>query len=196
MLINECEIYKSFYHDDFQWGDIRKAARALIEKERDTFPSRFKLMLTVDLGSYDIEKGGFPLDNGTEIKGLRRVLIGNDSNDDNICGYSGELEYYPRQVVVILSRPFNFDFLQISRQEAEDYIMRQKQNIYSMSKKTAKLRYDRPLFIQPLIAFKHFQGVETDGRSVNAVVYGKIEAIEVYEDPYGEYLLKTIQFTD
>lgn len=198
LLINECDLYKSFQFDEFLWYDLVKATKNMLKTRRDDFPNKFKFRFTIDLGRYDTERRGFPLVNNTAILNLRRVEIGGNSLSEDICGMRNkEIEMYPRNVILVLNKPFTFELLELDEHLAQAFIVRRKYDDYKLSDEERELGYKRPVYMQLRVEFAYFQGIEkgTYGKSSLAIVYGKILGIDVYEDRYSKNLLKTIDFT-
>ena len=197
LLINECDIYKAFYHDDFQWSDIRSSAAKMIDREKDGFPNQFRFMIPIDLGRYDMRRGGFPLVSDTGVKNLRRIEIGGNDTSSKVCDKVGEIPFYPKNIRMVLNKPLTFDFLPLDEHIAQAFIVRQKYNKQQLSKKDRKIGYGRLAFLQARVTISHFQGLEDVGGATDeqvAVVYGQIDAIDVYEDRERTSLLKTITF--
>lgn len=197
LRINECEIYKSFYHDDFQWSDIRDAATKMIKTEKDNFPNKFYFMIPVDLGRYDMKRGGFPLVSDTGVKNLRRIEIGGNDISSKVCDEPGRIEFYPKNIRMVLNKPLTFNFFKLDEHVAQAFIVRQKYSKHMLSKKDQKFGYDRLAFLQVKVTISHFQGLEKAiGASdeMLAIVYGQIDSIDVYEDRNRTTLLKTIKF--
>lgn len=198
LLINECELYESFQFDEFLWYDLVTATKNMLKTKRNEFPNKFKFRFTIDLGRYDTSRIGFPLVSDTAILNLRRVEIGGNSLSENICGMRNkEIEYYPRNVILVLNKPFTFELLELDEHLAQAFIVRRKYADYRLSDDEREAGYKRPVYLQLRVEFSHFQGIEkgTYGKSNLAVVYGKIVGIDIFEDRYSKTLLKTVDFT-
>lgn len=197
LRINECDIYQAFYHDDFQWSDVRTAAAQMLQKERSTFSNKFAFMIPIDLGRYDAQRGGFPLVTGTGITNLRRVQMGGNNFSKPICGKEGNVPYYPRNIVLVLNRPLTFEFLELDEHVAQAFIISQKYSKANMSKADFDLGYQRLAFLQLNTTISHFQGIQTGSKASGeqfAIVYGKIDSIDIYADRKKNNLLKTVKF--
>lgn len=198
LLINECDLYKSFQFDEFLWYDLVKATKNMLKTQREDFPNKFKFRFTIDLGRYDTERKGFPLVNNSAIMNLRRVEIGGNSLSEDICDmHNKEIEFYPRNVILVLNKPFTFELLELDEHLAQAFIVRRKYNDYQLSNEERDLGYKRPVYMQLRVEFSYFQGIEkgTFGKSNLAIVYGKILGVDVFEDRYSKSLLKTVDFT-
>ncbi len=197
LLINECDIYKSFYDDDFQWSEVRRSAAQMIDQEKEGFPDHFRFTIPIDLGRYDTVKRGFPIVSGTDIKNLRRIQIGGNSSSTKICDKEGKIELYPKNIIMILNRPLTFDFMELDEHIAQAFIVKRKYEKPEFSNHRTAAKYKRPVFMQLRVSILHFQGIQSDTNTFEqlATVYGKVDAIDVYEDKERTNLLKTIKFT-
>jgi len=195
LLINECDIYEKFYTDDFEWIRVREAARELIKKNKEEFPHKFKVTVPIDLGRYDQMRKGFPLINKTAFKDLRRVEIGGNSYSESICGNNGVIEHYPRNLILILNKPFTFDFVGLDEHIAQAYIIRQKYEQTLRPRELKNKEYDRLAYARIRITFSEYQG-ETKGRDnfPLGIMFGKLEGIDIFEDPVEKRLLASFDY--
>lgn len=193
LLINECDLYDQFYSDDFEWLRVRKAARQMIDNNKDSFSKKYKIILPVDLGRYDMERKGFPLVNGTSFLDLRRIEIGGNSTNTKVCGEDDDIENYPRNVILVLSKPFQFDFLELDEHIAQAYIIRQR---YEPAERPKDLRggdFNRLAFARIRITFDKYQGDTKDsGGDQVGIMFGRLDGIDIFEDPFEKRLLSSI----
>lgn len=124
LMINECDLYRDYAHNEFEWKSIRDAARKGIEEDRKTYPLRFRFLQPVKLGEYDFEKEGFHILEEYKIKGVRRFEMMADDYQDSICGTAKEIAGYPRGLLLQLNRPFILDFLPMKPEKAREFINR------------------------------------------------------------------------
>ncbi|MCI5060452.1 MAG: DUF4852 domain-containing protein [Alphaproteobacteria bacterium] len=195
MLINECDIYEKFYRDDFEWMRIREAGRKMLEETKDSFPYKFKMLIPIDLGRYDLLRGGFPLINKTAFKDLRRVEIGGNSNNKPMCGKEGIIKHYPRNLILILNKPFSYDFVDLDEHIAQAFIIRRKYEKIKRPKELMTKRYDRLAFARVRITFSDYQG-ETRG-SDNfplGIMFGKLDGIDIFEDAGEKRMLTSLDY--
>lgn len=195
LLINECDIYEKFYNDDFEWIRVREAARDLIKEGREKFSHKFKVVVPVDLGRYDETRKGFPLINKTAFNGLRRVEIGGNATRENICGNDGVIENYPRNLILILNKPFTFDFIALDEHVAQALIVRHKYQEIDRPRELQNKEFNRLAYARMRITFSEFQG-EAKGRD-NAqlgVMFGKLDGIDIFEDPLEKRLLASFAY--
>lgn len=195
LLINECDMYKKFYKDDFEWQRIREAGREMIKKNKADFSNKFKMIVPIDLGRYDMMRKGFPLINKTAFKDLRRVEIGGNSNQRPVCDKEHIIEYYPRNLILILNKPFTYEFLHLDEHVAQAFIVRQKYNEVRRPKELANKHFDRLAFARIRITFSEYQG-ETRGRDnfPLGIMFGKLDGIDIFEDPGEKRMLTSVDY--
>lgn len=195
LVINECDIFQKFYNDDFEWVRVRKAARDMIASQVEYFPEHLKVLVPIDFGRYDQERKGFPLIGKTAFKDLRRVEIGGNSAIEKICGFEGNLQGYPRNIVLILRYPFFFDFVELDEHVAQAYIVRQKYAKIKRPNNLIGVNFNRLAYARMRVSFDKYQGqgVGPQGQPV-ALMFGKLDGIDVFEDPYEKRMLTSIDF--
>ena len=195
LRINECNLYEDFFTDDFEWDRIRNAARRMLEANQDSFPERFKFLLPVELGRYDSERKGFPLENNTAFIDLRRVEMGGGDNSGTICGVKHTIDFYPRNIVLALSNPFNFEFLPVDEHVAQAFLIRRKYDDFKVDNALRLQGFDRIAYARLRVYLSSYQGqARGKDNTTLAVMFGKIEGIDFFEDPYETKLLKSIDF--
>lgn len=195
LRINECGIYEKFYEDDFEWQRIREAARDMISDNKEDFPYKFKMLIPIDLGRYDMLRKGFPLINKTAFKDLRRIEIGGNSNAKPICGEDGVIDFYPRNLILILNKPFSYEFVELDEHVAQAYIVRQKYDPVKRPRELQNKHFDRLAFARIRITFSEYQGVTRGSDAFPlAVMFGKLDGIDIFEDPDEKRLLTSFTY--
>lgn len=196
MMINECEITRDNIKDEFEWLEVQKAARELLKNERSTFSDKFQILLPIDLGTYDMDKKGFPLINDTAYEALRRIEVGGNYVDE-VCGYKGLTKNYPANIMLVLKRPFTFDFVSLDEHIAQAFILRRK---YQKPKRPKELEgeyFNRLAFMRIRFEVESYQGkTVTPDRETLAVMVGKIHGVEIFEDAEQTRLLTSVDYTD
>lgn len=195
LRINECDIYSRFYQDDFEWRRIRNSARDVLKETVPTFSNKFQIIVPIDLGRYDLERKGFPLINGTAFMDLRRVEIGGNSLLENVCGIKGNIPYFPRNVILILSKPFSYTFLELDEHIAQAFIVRRKYEGVKRPPQLENKEFNRLAFARMRVRFNEFHGTTTGvNNEVLAIMFGTLEGIDVFEDFGEERLLNAKVF--
>lgn len=190
MLINECDLYQRYINDDFEWTKLRNAARGMLEKERDKFTNSFMFILPVKLGRYDTERGGFHLVENSHFDTVRRMEITGNSLARQICGRTGEIKDYPRNLMLILKQPFTYNFAKVDEHVAQAYIIRKQKEVLDLTYDVRQNRYSRVAYVRMRVSLNEYQGnVKGQDGSVLSILYGDLEGIDMFEDPYGKMLL-------
>ena len=75
LKISECNLYKKYYKNEFEWEKIRLATKAYLDKygkKRDIY---FEYVQPLELGRYDEEIQGFPLEKAPDYISLKVLQI-------------------------------------------------------------------------------------------------------------------------
>ena len=75
LRINECDIYRDYSHNEFEWKGVREAGRDFIRKNIDEFPVRFVIMQPILLSDYEFEKEGFNVQEDYKIDNVKRFVV-------------------------------------------------------------------------------------------------------------------------
>lgn len=195
LMINECDIYEKFIDDDFEWQRVRDTAREMLNENKENFSDSFKVTVPIDLGRYDLERKGFPLINKTAFRDMRRVEIGGNSAYSKVCGKEGDIDYFPRNVIMIISKPFNYSFVEVDEHIAQAFIVRRKYEEVDRPKELGTRKYNRIAFARMRIKFKDYQGQTKAANNSNlAIMFGRLEGVDIFEDLQETRLLSTIDY--
>ena len=195
IMINECKYYRENIDNDFKWEKARKAARAMIKDQVHTYDDKYQILVPVDLGRYDAERKGFPIKKDSAFKDLRRVEIG--GNDGKVCGEKWEIKHFPRNVHLILNKPFNFDFFELDEHLAQAFILRYNFNKPKRPDEYKHSSFERLAFVRFRMRLVEYQGKDRERhRTTVAVMFGQIDGIDVFENPDETGLLATYNFKD
>ncbi|HEY8191806.1 MAG TPA: DUF4852 domain-containing protein [Alphaproteobacteria bacterium] len=180
LLINECNLYKQYYYNEFEWSKLREATRLHIRRNLATFPTTFEILVPIQLGQYDTSKEEFDILADSQMTATRRIDVMVNSGTGGICGITGEIDGYPRNMIVVLSRPFALLNLPVKREIANDFIDnsfegRNPNQVNKLRTRTAYLR----LKIR-LSQYKETVYMQQGG--LRAVIMATLEGVEVYGD--------------
>lgn len=194
LIINECDVYQNFFNDDFEWANVRKATREMLKEQAPTFPNQFKILVPIDLGRYNVDRGGFELVNNTAFVNSRRVQV-TANNFFTGCGKKDDLPGYPSNVVMILNKPFTFNFVKVDEHVAQAFLLRKKYNEAPLPKELRNKGFQRIAFARMRVTFVRYQGTDTGhGGRKDAILYGKLDGIDIFEDMKEEMLLTSINY--
>lgn len=187
MLINECDIYKNYFQNEFEWNSIRQYARQHIEQNKEKFPLRFEFIQPLRLGPYDFEKQGFKVAESYEIDGIRRFEIQSLDFYEKTCGYEGDVVGYPKSLIVELSRPVFFEILPMHPDKANEYLNEKTVEFKKLAtgqQQDYKVYNFRDIYL--VLKVKFFASAGDYSSKVNstlsAKVLGVLESIEIYDD--------------
>lgn len=197
MLINECDLYQRYIHDDFEWVKIRDAARTVLKKERDAYSNQFEFILPVRLGRYDTEYGGFHLVEGSAFENVRRMEITGNNLATEICGRNGEIKDYPRNLMLILKKPLSYGFAKVDEHVAQAFIIRKQKEVLGLDYDSRLKRYDRVAYVRLRVNLEEYQGnLKGQDGTILSILYGTLKGVDIFGDPYGKMLLSTLDVTD
>ncbi|MDB2682709.1 DUF4852 domain-containing protein [Alphaproteobacteria bacterium] len=191
LLLNECDIYKDYIYNEFEWLRIREYAREHVKERianRD-FPVRFEFVQELQLNNYDFDKQGFMVSPSFAIDGIRRFEIFATDIKQKICGYSSDNEIpgYPKGVLLELNRPVQFDVLPMDTETADKYLAEKTIEFKRLpleKRKQSNLFNFRNIFLVVNVQFfanggDHFS--EKEGTHF-AKALAILESIEIYDD--------------
>jgi len=203
LLINECDIYTDYNHNEFQWREIREVAREKIRANmKQGFSSRMKFVQPLKLGDYNPQEEGFKIVENLKIHGIRRFEIKTIDYKKDICAYpsNARLKGYPKGILAELSRPIDLEYLPMDPKVAQEYIRLKTIELDKMSvhlKKQEMVEGQREVYIVMFVRFfssvgDHF--VEKSNEPF-AKLLGILEKIEVYDDLQLQNLLYSQNYT-
>lgn len=130
LLINECDLYKDYSQNEFEWHGIRDAAREFVTSNRQNFPLHFEFVQPIQFAEYDLDKNEFDVYEPNKIVAVRRFEVLAEDIFDDICetSYGQDIEGYPRGLLVELNRPFTLDKVPVDPEVARSFIELKQEN--------------------------------------------------------------------
>lgn len=199
LMINECDIYRDYISNEFEWSKIRENARAYLAANRRKFPLRFEMSQPIKLGKYNLETESFEIPREFEIKGVRQFEIRAENFFSTVCGFDPEgrgynIDGYPRALLVEIGRPITLDSLPVKPDTAKRYIDRTSKAIKGAEasrQSEESLAEIRDAYIFMKLKFFNFRGVvkSSEASTDLARVMAILEGIEIYADPKKSLLL-------
>ncbi len=169
--INDCKIYKGFYGDDIEWRKIVKSMKSYLEKEKENFPLNYQFTLELNLGKYNMDKGGFEVINNTGFENSKIIHVKSTHNRNPDCSDREMPKSYPKSVIILLEKPFNMDFVKLDEHVAQAFILRKKEDPR------------RRAYLRIRVNFTQYDGnLSGSYGEVYAVMNGKIDGYEIFED--------------
>lgn len=186
LLINECGIYKEYRNNEFEWAQIRESSRDFLKKNASTFARRLEFLQPLYLGEYNIEKEYFDIVPEFVKETSRRLEVLTKVHMSSVCEYVGEIEGYPKGLLIELTRPFGIDKIPVPKDKAQTYITAKLEDYNKLmdhQKTQKRLLESRDAYIWMQVRVFGFKGLEQieEGYNLNAV-FAVLEGLEVYAD--------------
>ena len=193
LMINECKLYVEYSRDDLEWNQILQVMKKQIESKKDSYSTQYEFTVPVKLGTYSVREGGFPIVDNTGFYDVKRLEMPGASSNGDVCYERDEIPNYPRDVLLIMDKPFSLTFIELDEHVAQAYILRQKQKLESLKDEQKLRRDERYAYIRLRVTFYQYNGT-IKGRHLakNAILYGSIDGYEVFEDPRQQLLMKSV----
>ncbi|MEZ5918786.1 MAG: DUF4852 domain-containing protein [Alphaproteobacteria bacterium] len=198
LMINECDLYRDYFHNEFEWHDIRKAGREHIQKQKKNFPLRFTFMQPINLADYNFKKEGFNIADEYKILGVLRFEMMATDNKSKICDRDYPIPRYPKGLIVQLSRPFSLDFLPLDQEKAEKFNAEKTEDFMKLSadKQTNDILYDmrKVYLVMNVRLYSYQEDIKTKEGPWLAGFLGILEGYEIYADQARTELLYAESF--
>lgn len=197
MRINECDMYRKFIGDEFEWSGIRDAAKSFIKNNKSEFPTRFEFIIPLKLRDYITRYAAFSVQDEYKIQSFRRFeLFATDAFRRPCVKDQTFLTGYPRIIVLELSRPLTIVRVPMSEKMANTYTREKnkqfKKKVKKVAYRTKKAMYamrDAYLYLRVKI-FSHggLLGRSKSSRLTAIRMMGILEGYEIYADRRKETL--------
>lgn len=182
LLINECETYLRFFQRDFEWKQVRDDARKSILRDMAGFPRKFQAVLPVRLGRYDFDNHYFELADDSKITNMTRIDLMTNSFVNHVCGADGEIQGYPRNILLVLTYPFALERVKVTPDIARLYID-ETQRIMDGLPLHERHRYQRIAYLRLKVTLNRFVSeTRLDVSYLRAVVHATLDDWELYAD--------------
>lgn len=198
LLINECDIYQEFRNNEFEWQNIRAATRQSLRQKKDDFARRVEVVQPLFLKDYDIENQTFAIRDEYIPQHARRYEVLTDAYRNVICNHEGDIEGYPKGLIVELTRPFKFENVPVEPKVAEEYIemkLAAFNELFDHLQTRQRFLESRDAYmVMKMRIFEFKETIRTQaGYNLN-VVFAVLEGLEVYGDPDKRMLLYRKEF--
>ncbi len=204
LMINECDLYKDYYYNEFEWKEIRETARESLKLTKNTFPLRFELVQPLLLTEYDLKKKTFKVKEQYKIKNMSRFQMFPDDYDRPVClddssGRIAQVKGYPTGIIAEINRPLNVEEIPVDEKAARIFIdqgMEAFKLLPSHLQNAEGMANTRKAYLFMHMKFFAFKGVknDTDSGVPMANILAVLEDIEVYADKDKNNLLYRANF--
>ncbi len=189
LRINECDLYKKFSSDDFEWSEIRKATKVFIENNKMDFPTRFKFIMPLQLFNYSSRHQGFELMDEYKIIASRRLELYSSNHRAKPCNSDHHIDRgYPRALHVEFSRPFNLTHIPMTSDVAKAYVKKTSKIYHSVYDEKSRSRgrmymFRKAYLVLKIKIFAHGAKVHDNRARVPIVkMMGILESYSIFED--------------
>ncbi len=198
LIINDCDIYKDYKNNEFEWKNVQKSAREFLAESKSQFPLRFELVQPLFLGEYDVEKKHFNIVDDYKIKARTRFEVLPGDHAERLCNDLVPSENYPAGLVAEINRPIDMTVLEVPVDVAKAYI-EEKTRIFNALGDSYKTRYaiinQRDAYIFTQIKFLAYKKSYVDSSWLTMVeLMAILENIEIYADRDKKFLLWSQDF--
>lgn len=183
--INDCKVYTKYIGDEIEWKKITASMKNYLEKEKNNFPLNYQFTIELNLGKYNIDKGGFEVVNNTGFENSKLIHINSVYQNRVACGERETPKMYPKSVIMLLENPFTMNLVKLDEHVAQAFILRKKED----PRRTA--------FLRIRINFDQYVGnLRGTQNETYAVMHGKIDGYEIFEDVHQKNLLLSVNGED
>jgi hypothetical protein len=193
LRITQCSLFTGYFQNEFEWQEIREAAKQYLKQNKKTFARRYQYTQPIKLGDYNIKDKTFEIQEDYKLKGIRRFEVIVSTVGRDVCGIVNNIPGYPRSIAVGFSRPIALTNIAVDKNTALEYIANIQEEFKKAPKSAqtrTKLFQMRHAYIVMKIRFFSSQG---DARDSNGgfipLLLGILEGIEIYADPEKTKLL-------
>lgn len=187
LMINECDLYRDYSQNEFEWNSIREAGRDFVMNNRKDFPIHFELLQPIQFAEYDLDKKEFDVWEPNKIDGVRRFEVLAEDLFDDVCGqsYGIRIPGYPKGLNVELNRPFSLDKIPVDPKVARAFIEAKQEEVNQAGTKIYNredLYESRNAYLVMKIRVFSYKEDEQLHDIELAKVLGVLEGFEIYGD--------------
>lgn len=183
LMINECDLYTKYYHNDFDWEQIRETTRDMLAREKTNFPTTFEIMLPLHLGRYNVEEEYFEINEETRFESMKKIDITLSKTHKTCFSKDSVLSGYPGSVILILNRPFTFERVPVEPELANIFLEEAREYYNGLSDRLRMVMYERFAYLRVLVRFNSYvEIVDGVGGKRRAVMHGQIDGLQVFAD--------------
>lgn len=188
MRITECDIFKDYFYDEFQWEKIRQRARNFLSENAELFTARYKFVQPLRFGEYDIAKGLFHITEDFQIDSITKYEVASLNLSEKLCGsFYKEIKNYPGALIATLSQPFTLKAIPMEPGRARKYITEKNKQFEKLSiqRKTKENLYKyRDAYLVMKVRFFDYRGeyFASFSNYNTALVNAVLEGYEIYSD--------------
>lgn len=181
LFINDCDLYMKYSHNEFEWNKIKAATRKYLAKNMALFPTRFEIMLPLGVGKYDQERGEFDIEPESQLNNVKKMDVAPNFGVP-VCRTMNEWKMYPKNIILVLIRPFTLKSFPASPELADLYINATAQEYSKLPAQEGFAFYKRLAFLRLKVHIIQYLETIIYRTRWRAVVVGQLEGYEIYAD--------------
>lgn len=183
LMINQCDMYKKYFNNDFELEGLREATRQSIQKGMAGFPTKFEIMMPVGLDRYNIGTEKFMLDPRSQFISVRRLEVAVNSDYSEVCGLQ-DMPKYPRNFILSFNRPLTVTEIPVDPEVAQAYIEQQDKESSTHPYRWELSKFYRVAYLRFTVTMNRFKGyAKPDSNTpARAEIFGTIDGFEMYGD--------------
>ena len=176
LSINNCDFYRRYRKNDFQWERVRAGMRREIDYYAKDYPNRFEIKAVVPLDRYDFEKSAFIIDPKFALNNAGSIQIPMDVPEE-YCAPREASNFFPWNVKFIADNKFSLKEIPVSPSQAQLILKRIKKYKYTdlADKHAVSLKFE--IVMNDV---KYSYQASAHGKSI---FKGQLDTITFYEDP-------------
>lgn len=169
--INNCQVYQDYYNNEIEWRKIVSSMKTYLEKNRSSFPTNIQFTLQLNIGKYDVEKGGFEIINKTGFNKSKIINVKSSIVSKTACIDKSVLETYPQNALIKLKAPLDLNFIHVDEHVAQAFIIKKKNDPA------------RNAYLRLRVTFNQYDGnLRGEEGQLFSVMDGTIDGYDVFED--------------
>ncbi len=181
LFINDCDLYMKYYHNEFEWNKIKEATRKYLSKNMALFPNNFEILLPLAVGKYDQERGEFDIEPESQMNNVKKMDVAPNLGVP-VCRSMNEWKNYPKNIILVLVRPFTLKSFPASPELADLYINATAQEYSHVSMQEGFVGYKRMAFLRLKVHIIQYLETILYRYRWRAVVVGQLDGYEIYAD--------------
>lgn len=193
LMITDCDLYHNYKKNDLEWRDIRDMARASIRRNHKSWSTSFRVTIPLYLRDYHPDEEYFDVDMALSAVNAARRIETYFYRELSTCRKSGEINGYPRNLVLFLNRPFSLPEVPVEKELARLFLdevntVNKKANEAAIKNKINPENL-RLAYLEIFFKVHSFKEVINTRIGLQAVVFTQLDHMRVYADLNREKLL-------
>ncbi|MGB4106737.1 MAG: DUF4852 domain-containing protein [Alphaproteobacteria bacterium] len=203
LMMNECDIYKDYYYNEFEWRKVRESGRQFLAENSNKFPLRFEVAQMMLLGEYDLQTESFNVLPDYRISETSRIEVFPQDFADVVCQDDGSgriqhIEGYPIGIIAEFNRPLNLVSIPVPEILARKYIeekLKTFKKLRSDKQNQENLYSFRDAYLFMHMKFFAYKDQYTNNENYRmAEIMAVLEGFEIYADKDKKMLLWSQDF--